>query len=117
MFRCFGCKFIEDEYHMIYSCGLKKSYWQAATYLLDVNLSPTQIRQVLTYQKKADDRTMVHLGDILQALWDQHWICTIEQRPWNNTNTMRRLRKILWLKGENTYSEETIARYEEQLAR
>jgi hypothetical protein len=108
-------KTTEDAYHMIYSCSLKPSFWTAAIYLLDIKISSADIWPALNFQINLDTPSIVHLGDALYALWLQHWDCIIEGRIWNNTITMRRLRKILWHKDENHHTESMIAQHEEYL--
>ncbi|ORZ01999.1 hypothetical protein BCR42DRAFT_338989 [Absidia repens] len=105
-------KFIEDDYHMIYDCSLKSSFWKAANHLLGMELTGPEICQALTFEKQADDQVLIHLGDTLRALWLHHWRGIIEKYPWNNTHAMRQLRNQLWQKGENHHSDAMISQYE-----
>jgi hypothetical protein len=91
--------YIEDDYHMIYDCSIKPSYWTAARYMLDMKTN-TDIWKTLNFKQPTDKNHMINIGEALYALWTTHWSCIIDNYLWDNTFTLRQLRRQLWHKNQ-----------------
>ncbi|KAI8327652.1 hypothetical protein BC941DRAFT_364469 [Chlamydoabsidia padenii] len=97
------CKFctnhVEDDYHMIFDCPKKRSFWLVARKIFHIELPMDDIWPALVFTKKVDTKTMTRLGEILLVIWQVHWSCTLDEIPWNTTHAIRRLRRIYWREG------------------
>ncbi|SAM00402.1 hypothetical protein, partial, partial [Absidia glauca] len=88
---------IEDDYHMVFDCPRKKSFWLVARNIAHIKVPMEDIWDILNFRTTTDDTTMLRIGEILMVIWQLHWHCCIDNVQWNTTHALRRLRRVHWL--------------------
>ncbi|SAL99588.1 hypothetical protein [Absidia glauca] len=60
---------IEDDYHMVFDCRRKKSFWLVARNIAHIKVPMEDIWDILNFRTTTDERTMLRNGDILMVIW------------------------------------------------
>jgi hypothetical protein len=89
----------EDDYHMIFNCPRKKSFWLVAKAVAKIDVELDDVWDILTFQKSVDKKIMIRIGEILMVTWQLHWQCSMNNVPWSTTFALRHLRRLHWVAG------------------
>ncbi|CAO3588713.1 unnamed protein product [Absidia cylindrospora] len=98
--QCLLChQFIEDPAHLILQCAHKTNFWRVALKITNVEIKLEEVWDTITFQNKASIDQLILLGDIILVIWQHHWMCVINNIPWNTADTLHRLCWLRWNKG------------------